>query len=88
MGAGPALAASGGAALLRCHPAAGTPPDAQRDGNQDFCGTAAGADQLGTILVPVRAWRHLEQHLAVADGAAHIAFSHGFLLFAVALANA
>jgi hypothetical protein len=38
--------------------------------------------------MPVGTGRHLEQHLAVADGATHVTFVHGFLLFAVALANA
>jgi hypothetical protein len=70
---------------VRRHSAARTLPDAQRDRNQDLGGAATGADQLGTVLMSVGAGRNLEQHLAVADSAAHVTFLHGFLLFAVAL---
>jgi hypothetical protein len=77
-----------GAALLRRHPAARALPDAQRDWDQHLGGAAAGADQLRAVLMSVGAGRHLEQHLAVADDATHVTFSHGFLLFAVALADA
>jgi hypothetical protein len=73
---------------MRCHSAAGTLPHAQRDRDQHLGGAATRADQLGTVVMPVWTGRHLEQHFAVADGATHVTFFHGFLLFAVALANA
>src|SRR4051794_2630162 len=71
----------GGAALLGGHAAAtGALPVAQGDRYQHLGGAAAGADQLGALVVPVGAGRHLEEHVAVADDAAQFAFVHGWLL--------
>ena len=43
-------------------------------------GAAAGADELGALVVPVVARGDLEHHVAVADDAAEFAFLHGSLL--------
>jgi hypothetical protein len=61
-----------GSALVRGDAAASgrSLPDPQRDGHQYLGGAAAGADQLGALVVPVGAWWDLEKHLAVAEDAA------------------
>jgi hypothetical protein len=50
------------------------------DGGYYLGGAAAGADQLGAVVVVVRAGWDLEHHVAVADDAAQFTFGHGWLL--------
>ena len=67
--------------VARRRAAAGQPGDRWTTiGAIDLGGAAAGADQLGAVVVAVGAGRHLEQHVAVADDAAQFAFRHGWLL--------
>jgi hypothetical protein len=53
-------------------------PQVDDDRGDHLGGAAAGADQLGAVVVAVLARRHLEKHVAVADDAAEFAFLHGF----------
>jgi hypothetical protein len=75
-------AGSSGAALVgeAGDRAGGVGPDVDDYGGDYLGHAAAGADQLGAVVVAVGAGRHLEQHVAVADGAAQFAFRHGWLL--------
>ncbi|GIM94240.1 hypothetical protein Ato02nite_060330 [Paractinoplanes toevensis] len=55
-------------------------PQVDDDGGYYLGGSAAGADQLGALVVVVGARGDLEHHVAVADYAAEFAFRHGWLL--------